>query len=65
MATLIKAHFDGENVALDEPCDLASGARVFVLVLEDDEADFRDLAYRSLARAYGEDEPEYRLEDLK
>lgn len=61
-----KAHFDGEKICLDEPIDLAVNTPLFVAVLSPDDpdekserADWVALAKRSLARAYGEDEPDY------
>ena len=72
MATLtLKAHFDGEQILLDEPFDLPKDAPLLITVLTADdplqaerEAWF-ELGKRSLARAYGDDEPEYTLEDIK
>ena len=68
-ALTLKAHFDGQQVRLDEPCDLRPGTPLMVTVLPKE----RDLestlwaqaAAQALARAYGEDEPQYTLEDVK
>ncbi len=59
----LKAHYDGKRVCLDEPCDLPPDTRLLVVVVPDPEQRFREdwyeLSRRSLARAYGEDEPDY------
>jgi hypothetical protein len=63
----VPAHYDGERIHLDKPVRLPINARLLVTVLE--EEDDHDLWLRfsaaNLARAYGEDEPEYGLEDIK
>ena len=65
----LKAHFDGKQILLDEPYPLATSARLMVLVMpepgNDDAADRLMVAAASLNRAYGEDEPEYSLADLR
>ncbi len=65
-----KAHFDGKAIQLDEPAILKPGAAVYVVVADDVEESlesFREdwLRYsaQGLARAYGEDEPEYSESD--
>ncbi len=65
----LKAHFDGQKICLDEPFDLAVNTPLFVAVLKPDcqdgaseRADWVALAKRSLARAYGDDEPDYSAE---
>ena len=66
----LKAHFDGVTVQLDEPCDLPPDTPLVVTVLnpgealEADRAEWFEMAKQSLARAYGEDEPEYTDDDL-
>ena len=67
----LKAHFDGQQIQLDEAFDLPIGADLIVTVAVSDERDeeFRHhwsaLGKQSLSRIYGDDEPEYRLEDCK
>ena len=67
----LKAHFDGQQIQLDEAFDLPVGADLIVTVALNDERDAqfrRDwsaLGKSSLSRVYGDDEPEYRLEDCK
>jgi hypothetical protein len=64
----LKAHYDGESIRLDEPFDLPEGAQLMVTVLEParlaDDAGWIDLSLRSLARAYGDSEPEYSIADV-
>jgi hypothetical protein len=66
-AVALTAHFDGERVQLDEPFELAPHARLVVVVLPPD--DERDAWWRfssgQLAKAYGDNEPEYTTADLR
>jgi hypothetical protein len=59
-----KAHYDGKQVCLDEPIDLAPNTPMLVTVArpdaEDaDRAEWFALAKAAFARAYGKDEPDY------
>ena len=72
MATLIlKAHFDGERIQLDEPATLPKDAPLSVIVHDPDAglAAEREVWYRMgeevLTRCYGDDEPEYTIKDCK
>ena len=67
---ILKAHFDGEHIVLDEPFQIPANAALTVTVFstahEDQErSDWAALGTQSFARAYGDDEPEYTLADLK
>lgn len=71
-SVILKAHFDGKQIVLDEPFELSANAELAVMVLapatpehDADRAEWADLSTQSLARAYGDDEPEYTLADLK
>lgn len=67
-ALTVKAHYDGQSIQLDEPIELAPNARLLVTVLEsvdDVNADWPDLAAAGLARAFGDDEPDYGPEDVQ
>ena len=60
----LKAHYDGERICLDEPFNLAPNQPVVVTVVQPDDdpterADWIALAKAALARAYGDDEPDY------
>jgi hypothetical protein len=68
-AVTLKAHFDGKEIVLDEPFDLPTDSPLMVTVLprEDsvESAQWYALAAQGLARAYGDDEPEYSVADIK
>jgi hypothetical protein len=68
-AVTLQAHYDGRTIQLDEPFELAPNARLLVTVLEPAGDATRtlwaNLAAGGLARAYGEDEPDYDLGDLR
>ena len=71
-AVILKAHYDGEHIVLDEPFELTPNAPLAVTVISPvtDESDMEraqwtELAGQSLARAFSEDEPEYTLADLR
>ncbi len=66
----IRAHFDGEHIRLDEPCQLEPDAELLVIVLPKqphnaEHEDWMRLSLRALADAYGEQEPEYSLDAIK
>lgn len=66
----VHAHFDGQRIHLDEPCDLPPNAQLLVTILQEQHADdereaWGQLAAKSLASAYGEDEAEYPLDLIK
>jgi hypothetical protein len=59
-----KAHYDGKQVCLDEPIDLAPNTPMLVTIARPDaedanRAEWFALAKAAFARAYGEDEPDY------
>jgi hypothetical protein len=65
----LRAHYDGERIQLDEPFDLPPDVPLLVTVLPP-EADGERSAWlaasrQALARAFGEDEPEYTVDDVK
>ena len=66
-AAILKAHYDGEHIVLDEPFDLPANASLMITVIapDDERADWAALSAQNLARAYGDDEPEYTLADLR
>ena len=74
MTVTLRAHFDGEHIVLDEPYEIPANAPLEVTVLAADGSELergRELASwaavsaSSLARAYGDDEPEYTVADLR
>ena len=65
----LRAHYDGDRIQLDEPFDLPPDTPLLVTVLSPDadaeRASWVDAAARALTRAYGDDEPEYTLDDVR
>lgn len=64
---VLQAHYDGKQVVIDEPFELPKNAPLIVTLLAPDKEreDWHALSVRNLARAYGEDEPEYTDADLR
>ena len=66
----LPAHFDGEQICLDEPFDLKPDAKLIITILPKEEydnehEDWLFLSGQRLEDAYGEDEPEYSAALLK
>jgi hypothetical protein len=65
----LRAHFDGEQIRLDEPFKLEPNTELIVTVVpraSDEEREaWSRLALESLARAYGDNEPEYSRHQIK
>lgn len=65
----LRAHFDGNQILLDEPFELAPNTELIVTVVprasDEEREDWTRLALASLARAYGDDEPEYSRDQIK
>ncbi len=62
--TAFLAHYDGQQIRVDEPFDLAPNTRLVVTVLPQEGSDeTRDVwlhvSAQGLAAAYGENEPDY------
>jgi hypothetical protein len=60
----LQAHFDGEQICLDEPFELKPNTKLIVTVLLDEQPDdeyeaWLLLSQKRLEAAYGEDEVEY------
>ena len=64
---ILKAHYDGKQIVLDEPFELSIDTPLMVTVLTsiNENSEWVALGTQSLARAYGDDEPEYTALDLK
>jgi hypothetical protein len=65
----LKAHFDGEIIQLDEPYELPRDAQLLITVLSpqtdnQEMTSWAGLAANGLARAYGDNEPEYSSADI-
>jgi hypothetical protein len=65
----LRAHFDGKQIRLDEPFELEPNTELIVTVVprasDEEREDWTRLALESLARAYGDDEPEYSRHQIK
>lgn len=66
----VQAHFDGQQIRLNEPFTLKPGTKLFVTIVLDEPVDVERqdwlrLAESSLNAAYGEDEIEYSLDLIK
>lgn len=76
-AKILRAHFDGHKIVLDEPINLKPNTRLFVTVLLEQESNIQNdkaheereallqLSMRGLENAYGDDEVEYSLDLIK
>ena len=65
----LKAHYDGKTIVLDEPFDLPPNTRLLVTVLtplaDTDREAWSSLSEANLARAYGDEEPEYSVTNVR
>lgn len=65
----LKAHYDGQAILLDEPYTLPANARLLITLVEPEPDAERTawwgLALSGLARAYGDDEPDYGPANLR
>lgn len=68
-AVTLKAHYDGERIVLDEPFEIPPNSPLMVTVLPPTEPVVHEdwfLAFqKGLSAAYGSDEPDYGIEDLR
>lgn len=69
-AITLRAHFDGQKICLDEPFEMEPNTELMITVLPkrssdaEREAWFR-LSQQNLAAAYGENEVDYSLDQIK
>lgn len=73
---ILRAHFDGQHIVLDEPFTLPLNVPLAVSILqepipyehasdlESERAEWDRLAAQCLARAYSDSEPEYSVDDI-
>ena len=73
ISVTLKAHYDGKHIVLDEPFQIPVDAPLMVTVLapsaaerglEREQTSWSAFSAENLARAYGDDEPEYSVADL-
>jgi hypothetical protein len=66
---VLRAHFDGKQILLDEPFDLEPDMELVVTVrsrsMNEERDEWTRLSMERLALAYADDEPEYSLDSLK
>ncbi len=69
---ILKAHYDGQHILLDEPFEIPPNSRLAVTILSpatapngNEHDEWAALSAQRLATAYGPDEPEYTASDLK
>jgi len=66
---ILRAHFDGDQILLDEPFELEPNTELLVTILpktsDDESEDWARLSLESLTRAYSDNEPEYSLDAIK
>ncbi len=65
---VLKAHYDGRQILLDEPAELQPNTKLPVKVLESADAEraaFLNFSLQNLNAAYGDNEPDYPLTLLK
>ena len=64
----LSAHFDGQQIQLDEPFELEPNTKLLITVLpkqtDDERTDWLRASMGGLENAYGEAEPEYSLEQI-
>ena len=74
ISVTLKAHYDGEHIVLDEPFEIPIDTPLMVTVLasvrserdlERERTSWAALSAGNLAQAYGDDEPEYTVADLR
>jgi len=66
----LRAHFDGKQIHLDEPCQLDTDTPLLVIVLQDsspddEREDWLRISQSALERAYGSNDPTYSLDAIK
>jgi hypothetical protein len=69
-AIRLRAHYDGEKIILDEPFELEPETELIVTIVQpgglgEEHDDWLRLSMSGLARAYGDDEPEYTMDMIK
>lgn len=61
----LKGTYDGEKIHLEGNPDLPKDSKLIVILLEDEDIEWPQISYQSLKRAYGKDEPEYSISEVK
>ena len=62
----LRAHFDGNHILLDQPFELEPNMELLITIVpkpsDEERGNWARLSLESLAKAYGDDEPEYSLD---
>lgn len=65
----LRAHFDGQNILLDEPFNLEPDTKLIITVLpkhtDEEREEWVLLSKKGLEKAYSIDEPEYSVDLIK
>ena len=59
---ILRAHFDGSQILLDEPFELKPNTKLLIKVISPEQEESESwfgLSVKGLNAAYGDDEPEY------
>lgn len=69
-AVILRAHFDGQKICLDDPFEMEPNTELIVTVLpkrssDQERADWTRFSQQSLVSAYAEDEEDYSLDQIK
>lgn len=67
-AIILRAHFDGDQILLDDPFELRPNTRLLITIIPEPDAEqyaWLKLSSQGLYAAYAEDEPEYPLTAIK
>lgn len=65
---VLHAHFDGEQILLDDPYELQPNTKLLVTVIKEldkEKNDWPGLSTQGLSAAYSDEEPEYPLSLIK
>ena len=65
---VLRAHFDGEQIQLDDPFELRPNTKLLVTIIPEPDAEqsaWLRASAEGLRGAYGENEPDYSLATIK
>ena len=65
---VLRAHFDGTQIQLDDPVELLPNTKLLVTVIQPSDTEqnaWANLSAQGLDAAYSDDEPEYSLTSIK
>lgn len=65
---VLRAHFDGDQILLDDPFELRPNTKLLVTIIPEPDAEqyaWLKLSVQGLSAAYSENEPDYPLTAIK